>query len=161
MRRIFQSNNNIRSQVSQNAESVYRVTPFPKRVTFFDVFTFAIISAAIFFNSLTQRSIIFNVVIAIALLAKVLLGSCFYKTNTSRALRLYFMFRYLYNICIIYPLIILLKYKTGTYSVNHFIAGGVLLVCELVITLIYIKYLCSKRPMENIEDIPGFTVKSI
>lgn len=95
------------------------------------------------------------------MLFKIFIGSFFYKSNNSRSLRLYFMFRYLYNLCVVYPLIILLKFVTATYSVNYFLAGGILLLCELIITAIYLRYLCIKKPIENIQDIPGFTVKAV
>lgn len=71
------------------------------------------------------------------------------------------MFRYLYNVVVIYPLIIVLKFFTGTYTVNLFIAGGGVFFLELVVTLAYFKYLCIKRPLENIEDVPGYKLKAI
>lgn len=117
---------------------------------------FTVVSAAIFFNSLTSRSILFNVIIAVSLLLKVLIGIFFYKSNNARSLRLYFLCRYLYNILIVYPLIIILKFFTGTYSMNHFLAGGIILLFEIIITCCYLKHLCFKTPLENIEDIPGF-----
>ncbi|CDW76083.1 UNKNOWN [Stylonychia lemnae] len=134
--------------------------PKPKIVTFFDIFTFGVIAAAIFFNSLTARSIIFNVSISAALLLKVFIGVYFYKRNNARSLRLYFMFRFLYNVLVIYPLIAVLKFFTGVYVMNNFIAGGILALFELIITGIYMKYLFLKTPIENIEDIPGYIIKS-
>jgi hypothetical protein len=101
------------------------------------------------------------VVVSVSLLLKVVIGIFFFKKNNSRALRLYFMFRYIYNMIVVYPLIILFRFVTGTYTLNYFLAGGILLICELTITVIYCKHLCIKAPLENVEDIPGFKVMKI
>ena len=71
-------------------------------------------------------------------------------------LRLYFMLRYAYNFIIMYPLIILLRYTTKTVTINYFLAGGILCACELLITALFVRYLCIKKHLEAIEDIPGF-----
>jgi len=98
--------------------------------------------------------------VSVALLIKVFIGVYFYKKNNARSLRQYFMLRYLYNILIIYPLIAVLKFFTGTYVLNNFLAGGILAGFELIITGIYLKHLLIKAPIENIEDIPGYIIKS-
>jgi hypothetical protein len=90
------------------------------------------------------------------MLLKVGLGGFFYRRNSARSLRLYFMFRYIYNFIVIYTLIILFKFYSATYIINFFVAGGVLLILEIVITSIYCRYLCIKEPLENIEDVPGY-----
>lgn len=138
-----------------------KLQPQPKRVAFFDVLTFGVVACVIFFNNLQQRSIIFDVVLSAALLVKVLIGLFFYKHNNASSLRLYFLWRYLYNIFVIYPLIVVLRYFTPTYILNYFLAGGITLLFEIIITLCYIKHLLFKKPIENIEDIPGFSIKSI
>lgn len=144
----------------QTSEDIKKAQPQPKKVAFFDAFTFIAVAVVIFFNNLTSRSIIFDVVMSAALLVKVLIGICFYKQNNARSLRSYFFWRYLYNMFVVYPLIIILRYFTATYVLNYFLAGGITLFCELVITLCYIKHLCLKTPLENIQDIPGFVLKS-
>eukprot|EP00347_Sterkiella_histriomuscorum_P022349 403330794 len=163
MRRIFrsqQSEDNSRGSM-QTAESIKKAQPQTKRVAFFDVLTFGVVACVIFFNNLTQRSIIFNVVLSGALLVKVLIGVFFYQYNNVRSLRLYFLWRYIYNIFVIYPLIVILRYFTATYVLNYFLAGGITLLFEVIILLCYLKHLCMKKPIENIEDIPGFQIKQI
>ena len=79
----------------ETSEDIRKLQPQPKRVAFFDAFTFIAVACVIFFNNLTSRSIIFDIVISGALLVKVLIGIAFYKSNNARALRSYFVWRYL------------------------------------------------------------------
>ena len=125
---------------------------------FYDVFAFIVLACAIFFTSLSKRSLLFNVIISLSMLIKISLGGFFYRRNTSRSLRLYFMFRYIYNLMVIYPLVIIFKIFSATYLISYFVAGGVLLFLELIITAIYCRHLCLKTSFENFEDIPGYKV---
>ena len=125
---------------------------------FYDVFSFIVLACAIFFTSLSKRSLLFNVIISLSMLIKISLGGFFYRRNTSRSLRLYFMFRYIYNMVVIYPLVIIFKVFSATYLISYFVAGGALLLLELIITAIYCRHLCMKSAFENIEDIPGYKI---
>jgi len=41
------------------------------------------------------------------------------------------------------------------------VGGGILFILEIVITSFYCKYLCCKKPLENLEDVPSYKLKSI
>ena len=86
-----------------------------RKITFYDVFGFAAVFLGSLFNSLSQRSMVFNVVLGVVMLIKVLLGIPFYNKRTMSSLRTYFIVRYIYNAVIICPTLILLRYFTRTY----------------------------------------------
>jgi hypothetical protein len=119
------------------------------------VFTFAAIFFTIFFASLTQRSILYNIFVSLSLLIKVLLGIYFYSRNSTRSLRLYFLLRYLYNALVVLPIIVIFKFYSPTYTLNYFMTIGILLISEIIITAVYCKHLCFKKQIENFEEIPG------
>jgi hypothetical protein len=86
-----------------------------RKITFYDVFGFAAVFLGSLFNSLSQRSMVFNVVLGVVMLIKVLLGIPFYNKRTMSSLRIYFIMRYMYNAMIICPTLILLRFFTSTY----------------------------------------------
>jgi hypothetical protein len=126
-----------------------------RKVTCYDVFAFIIIFLAALFKSLTQRSIIFNITIGITMLLKVFIGIPFYNKSTLSSMRSYFIARYAYNAFVVCPVYIALHVLTQTFLQNYFLTGGLLLVFELVIAFVYIRYLYKKQSYEIFEDVPG------
>ena len=112
-----------------------------RKITFFDVFAFAAIFLVSLFNSLTERSLVFNIVIGATMILKVLLGIPFYDKRTLGSLRTYFILRYLFNLIIFCPVLILLRSFTSSYLLNYLYAGSILLVFEVLIGLFYLRHL--------------------
>ena len=122
------------------------------------MFGFAIVFLASLFNSLNPRSMMFNIVIGVVMLVKVVLGVPFYNKRTMSSLRCYFALRYLYNVVIVCPALVLLRYFTNTFLENFFVAGGILTLFELIIGVFYIRYLYKRMPLETLDDIPGLKI---
>ena len=110
------------------------------------------------FNSLNQRSMIFNVAIGVVMLLKVILGVPFYNKRTMASLRCYFVTRFTFNIVIVCPTFVLLRYFTNTYLLNYFVTGAILLIFEILISLFYARYLYMRMPIETLDDIPGVKI---
>ncbi len=167
--------NNIRGMVSEwggvrisrsSNSKTRRCAPVPlvkvrqhmRKITFYDVFTFATIFLAALFNSLSPRSLVFNLVIGLVLLIKVFIGIFFYNKNTLSSIRTYLITRYLYNVLIICPTYAVLRFFTLTFLPNYFYTGGILCVIELLIAALYAPNLFQRQAVESIEDIPGFKI---
>lgn len=101
---------------------------------------------------------IFNVVMGVIMLFKVIIGAPFYNKRFIKDIRCYFINRYLFNLLIICPAMILLRYFTRTYLENYFLVGAILLIFEILIGLFYIRYLYIRMPIENMDDIPGIKI---
>lgn len=129
-----------------------------RKITFYDVFTFATIFLAALFNSLSPRSLVFNLVIGLVLLIKVFIGIFFYNKNTLSSIRTYLLTRYLYNVLVICPTYAVLRIFTFSFLPNYFYTGGILCVIELLIAAVYAPNLFQRQPVESIEDIPGFKI---
>ena len=139
-----QRDNNIRGQVSSVTSSLHsnllsNIRQHIRKIIFYDVFTFAAVFLAALFNSLTQRSIIFNIVIGVTLFLKVLIGAFFYNQKTIGALRTYFLARYFYNFAVVCPVWIVLRSLTVTYLPNYIITGCIIVALEIIIGCLYVK----------------------
>jgi hypothetical protein len=110
------------------------------------------------FNSLSPRSLVFNLIIGLLTLIKVFIGIPFYNKSTLTALRSYLIARYLFNIFVICPSYVLLRYLTHAYLQNYLYTGGILCLIEIFIVLFYGPHLFKRQPIENIENIPGFKI---
>lgn len=129
-----------------------------RKITFYDVFGFTAIFLAALFNSLSPRSLIFNLVIGLVMLLKVFIGIGFYNKNTLSSIRSYLIARYIYNIVVICPTYILLRYFTSAYLPNYFYTGGILCAIEILIAALYSPNLFQRQDVETIEDIPGLKI---
>ena len=152
------TSNNIRGMVSEwgglrvnrhgSAKSAGCSTiPLPKirqhirKITFYDVFGFAAMFLSALFNSLSPRSLVFNLIIGLLTLIKVFIGIAFYNKSSLTALRSYLIARYLYNIFVICPAYALLRYLTHAYLQNYLYTGGILCLIELFIVVFYAPHL--------------------
>jgi hypothetical protein len=95
------------------------------------------------------------------LLAKVFIGIYFYNKNTLSALRTYFIARYVYNTLIVCPLFAILHALTETFIPNFFLTGGLILMFEFILGMLYIRHLYRQNPIEIIDDIPGLRVSHL
>lgn len=129
-----------------------------RKITFYDVFAFAAIFLAALFNSLSPRSLIFNLIIGLVMLLKVFIGIFYYNKNTLSSIRTYLFARYLYNVLVICPTYALLRFFTRAFLPNYFYTGGILCVIELLIAAMYAPNLFQRQAVESIEDIPGFKI---
>ena len=170
------ANNNIRGMVSEwggvrmtrntTNSKTRRCVPIPlvkirqhmRKITFYDVFAFTAIFLTALFNSLSPRSLISNLVIGLVMLLKVFIGVAFYNKNTLSSIRTYLFARYIYNIVVICPTYVLLRYFTSAYIANYFYTGGILCAIELLIATFYAPNLFQRQAVETIEDIPGFKI---
>lgn len=170
------ANNNIRGMVSEwggmrisrnpTNTKTRRCVPVPlnkirqhmRKITFYDVFAFTAVFLAALFNSLSPRSLIFNLVIGLIMLLKVFIGIGFYNKNTLSSIRSYLIARYIYNIVVICPTHVLLRYFTSAYLPNYFYTGVILLAIEVLIAALYAPNLFQRQDVETIEDIPGFKI---
>jgi hypothetical protein len=128
---------------------------------FFDITIFALVFFSIFFVSLSQRSIIYNITISLLLLVKSLIGVFFYKRHSLRALRVYLVMRYLYNIVIVFPAIIIFRYLSATFTVSYFVAAVITMTGEIFITIVYGRYIIINTPYETIEMIRGCKITKL
>ena len=85
-----------------------------RKLTFADVFAFVVIFFAALFNSLSQRSIIFNITIGAVLILKVVMGTIFYNQKAIGSLRTYFIARYAFNTFIVCPVFVIMRVITRT-----------------------------------------------
>jgi len=83
-----------------------------RKIFFADVFFFVVIFFAVLFNSLSTRSIVFDVVVGILLAAKCLLCIVFDRERTVGALRSYFIARYAFDAFLICPALVILRAET-------------------------------------------------
>lgn len=129
-----------------------------RKITFYDVFTFTAIFLSALFNSLSSRSLIFNLLIGLVTLLKVFIGIAYYNKNTLSSIRSYLIARYIYNIVVICPTYVLLRIFTSTFLPNYFYTGAILCIVELLIAALYAPNLFQRQAVETIEDIPGFKI---
>lgn len=56
------------------------------------------------------------------------------------------------------PLLFIFRVATATYTINYFLAGGILFISEIVVMLIYRKDLIRKNVVEKFEEVSGSKV---
>jgi hypothetical protein len=132
--------------------------PQLKKLTFFDLFIFAAVFFSVFFASLNQRSMAFNVCISVVLLGKVFVGMCFFRRQSWRSLRVYYIIRLAIDAFIYAPLLFIFRVLTATYTINYFLAAGILFISELIVIIIYRKDLIRKNVVEKLEEVNGTKV---
>jgi hypothetical protein len=92
------------------------------------------------------------------MLLKVFIGIGFYNKNTLSSIRSYLIARYFYNIVVICPTYVLLRFYTSAFLPNYFYTGGILCGIEILIAALYAPNLFERHDIETIEDIPGFKI---
>ena len=90
---------------------------------------------------------------------KVPLVCAFYHKNKLGDLRCYLISRLLYNAFVVCPALIILKIVTKSYIPSYFISIALLVIFELMIGCIYIRYFYTKSINEIFEDIPGIKIQ--
>lgn len=119
------------------------------------MFIFAVVFFTIFFVSLAYRSIFYNIIVSVAFLLKIFIGLHFYRQPSVRSLRNYFLCRYLFDLAVLLPIIVVFKLYSPTYMLNYLLTLGLLLLSEAIITLVYVRELCFKEYAENLENVKG------
>ncbi len=90
--------------------------------------------------------------------AKVLVGIPFYNKTTIGYLRSYFLSRYAYNALVVCPVLVLLRAFTNSFLGNFFYTGTILCTFEIVITILYAKYLYKRQAVESFEGLSGIKI---
>ncbi len=103
----------------------------------------------------------FNVCVSVVLLAKVFVGMCFFRKQSRRSLRIYYIIRIAIDALIYMPLLFIFRVFTATYTINYFLAGGILFISELLVMIVYRKDLIRKSEVEKLEDVTGSKVSQI
>lgn len=100
----------------------------------------------------------FNITIGVVMFLKVFISIGFYNDRHIGRLRTYFIWRYVYNVVVVCPVMAALRRLTHTYLQNYFLVGGLLFITEITIGLFYICNLYKQIPEEIFEDIPGIRI---
>ena len=124
-----------------------------RRVLYFDLGVFILVFFMCLLANFTERSVEFNLVIALAFLVKCIIGAQSRQINSFQALRKLIVLRLIADCFCIMPIIVYYKYLSFTYTYNYIIIIICLCISELVLILNHIMHLYSKSMLECIEQL--------